>query len=649
MTRHGNILGQRFRGLFVSLSVLSLILLSSGCGDDDQSSSPDKSLETTASAALTIRWHNASEHPESAPIVAAALDCRAIDVENVACDVYYDPDKGPVSGGPWPCSAGSGRVAGIPVGENRTFVILAENADGNVIYQGEKGGQSIKAGEVNDIGVIDARPFVTTLVAPTDGDTVDGNAVSLQWQRVENAHQYRVLVATGQAFDDDVVVDAITTETSYTPSGLAPFGTYYWRIHCLDVHGNQGTGSKEQWFSTSSPLTCRPPVLDHINNQEVDEGDRLTFTVSASDPDADDPLRFSASGLPEGVDFNQDTGEFSWNTTIGDEGNYTVSFTVRDSCPDGPLEDSQDVIISVGDVCRPPQWEAIHDQDVVEGEELTFTIRASDPDIGDQLTYSIDEDNFNLPEDADYALDPESGEFSWITAIGEAGEYETTFMVCDDCEDGPLCAYSEPITITVSPYMTIDYTLTVTKDGDGTGTVSTSPSGINCGTGCTADSHDYEDGTQVTLTADPTGNSTFDGWRGGGCSGTGRCTVTMSQARTVTARFIIPESDCDGVEFGGYCWYHGAQNTSCDEVCASHGGYHEATRYFAGSDGSNQNCMDVLGALGIHEGTFYETAQGGIGCFTISGAPYRYRDTQTTTASATYGTPGRRRVCACQN
>jgi hypothetical protein len=41
----------------------------------------------------------------------------------------------------------------------------------------------------------------------------------------------------------------------------------------------------------------------------------------------------------------------------------------------------------------------------------------------------------------------------------------------------------------------------------------------------------------VTLTATPNGTSTFTGWNGGGCSGTGTCVVTMNSATAVTATF----------------------------------------------------------------------------------------------------------------
>jgi endoglucanase len=80
---------------------------------------------------------------------------------------------------------------------------------------------------------------------------------------------------------------------------------------------------------------------------------------------------------------------------------------------------------------------------------------------------------------------------------------------------------------------TTTYALSVTKNGTGSGTVSSSPSGINCGSACTAN---YSNGTSVTLTATAASGSTFAGW-GGACSGTGSCTVSMSQSRSVTATF----------------------------------------------------------------------------------------------------------------
>ena len=77
------------------------------------------------------------------------------------------------------------------------------------------------------------------------------------------------------------------------------------------------------------------------------------------------------------------------------------------------------------------------------------------------------------------------------------------------------------------------FELTLSKDGTGTGTVTSNPAGIDCGATCSAS---FNSGSVVVLTATPANGSTFAGWSGG-CTGTGGCSVTMDQARSVTATF----------------------------------------------------------------------------------------------------------------
>ncbi|MBK9968478.1 MAG: SUMF1/EgtB/PvdO family nonheme iron enzyme [Holophagales bacterium] len=76
--------------------------------------------------------------------------------------------------------------------------------------------------------------------------------------------------------------------------------------------------------------------------------------------------------------------------------------------------------------------------------------------------------------------------------------------------------------------------LSVTKAGGGTGSINSTPAGINnCVSSCTAS---FAYGTNVTLTATPLTGSTFAGWSGA-CTGTGSCTVAMTEARNVVATF----------------------------------------------------------------------------------------------------------------
>jgi hypothetical protein len=65
--------------------------------------------------------------------------------------------------------------------------------------------------------------------------------------------------------------------------------------------------------------------------------------------------------------------------------------------------------------------------------------------------------------------------------------------------------------------------------------VASDDTNIDCPAGTCAASYAY--GTQVKLTATQDSGSTFVGWSGGGCKGTGTCTVTVDSALDVTATF----------------------------------------------------------------------------------------------------------------
>jgi hypothetical protein len=75
--------------------------------------------------------------------------------------------------------------------------------------------------------------------------------------------------------------------------------------------------------------------------------------------------------------------------------------------------------------------------------------------------------------------------------------------------------------------------LSVQISPDGSGWVRSAPYKIDCPTACATT---FARGTTVTLQATPTGGFTFAGWDGA-CTGTGVCTLTMDDARAVTARF----------------------------------------------------------------------------------------------------------------
>ena len=104
------------------------------------------------------------------------------------------------------------------------------------------------------------------------------------------------------------------------------------------------------------------------------------------------------------------------------------------------------------------------------------------------------------------------------------------------CAGSAPCTWNVTADTTVNAAFALNYTLIVTRTGTGTGSVTSSPAGISCGADC---DETYTASALVTLTATADASSTFTGWSGGGCSGTGPCVVTMDAAKAVAADFTL--------------------------------------------------------------------------------------------------------------
>ena len=188
----------------------------------------------------------------------------------------------------------------------------------------------------------------------------------------------------------------------------------------------------------------RPPVLAPIGARTVNEGETLSFLVSASDPDGD-ALSFALANAPTGAtlsDNGDGTALFSWTPGFTQAGNFQVLISVTDSGV--PMaSDSEQVTLTVGNVNRPPVLATIGDRSVSEGELLTINITASDPD-GDGLTFLIG----GLPDGADFVDNGDgTAVLSWIPDYSQAGSHVLDITVSDDSQ--PRAEDAESVTITV--------------------------------------------------------------------------------------------------------------------------------------------------------------------------------------------------------
>ena len=155
----------------------------------------------------------------------------------------------------------------------------------------------------------------------------------------------------------------------------------------------------------------------------------------------------------------------------------------------------------------------------------TFTFEFGQGDtLGAGLECSLDGDAFE-------ACGTEGSAWSSKSYSGlDVGDHTFEVRSMNARGSGPVSEHEWSVTATAPEQRT----LTVTKSGAGTGAVSGAAGAIDCGTTCAVD---LDEGTQVTLTATPESGSTFTGWIGGGCSGTGDCQVTLGGDREVVATF----------------------------------------------------------------------------------------------------------------
>ncbi|WP_321430432.1 putative Ig domain-containing protein [uncultured Methanolobus sp.] len=283
--------------------------------------------------------------------------------------------------------------------DSGTYAVTFNVSDGNL---SDSETITISVGSVN-------RP--PELVTIGDKTAVEGSEISFTIDATDPDLNYLAYSTSslpqGAEFDEDTRTFSWTPD--YEQSGS----------HSITFTVSDGSLSDSETIFIDVENTNRAPILSEIGNKIIAEGSELSFTISATDSDHDS-LVYSATGIPDGADFDTSAHTFTWTPGYDDSGTYAVTFNVSD----GNLSDFETITISVGSVNRPPELASIGDKTAVEGSELKFTITATDPDLND-LGYSIS----TLPQGAEF--DEDTLTFSWTPDYEQSGSHSITFTVSD--------------------------------------------------------------------------------------------------------------------------------------------------------------------------------------------------------------------------
>ena len=291
------------------------------------------------------------------------------------------------------------------------------------------------------------RVVLISLLSKSEVTDAEGLSDSQQFQIVVNEiNQLPVLqpiddisIDAGQsisvqavATDNDVPVDTLTFELTTAPEGatVSSEGLIQWtttddiaaETFAFTVRVSDGNGgSATESFNVL--LDSAAPILDFIENQEIDELESLQLQLIATDPNGDDDdLIFELVQGPVGSTLDSDTGLFEWtpNEFAGGFDFFVIQVRVTDA--EG-LSDSQQFQIVVNEINQLPVLQPIDDISIDAGQSISVQAVATDNDVPvDTLTFELT----TAPEGATVSSE---GLIQWTTADDiDAGTFAFTFV-----------------------------------------------------------------------------------------------------------------------------------------------------------------------------------------------------------------------------
>ena len=391
----------------------------------------DDSLEMgSASSQLTISVGNVNRPPSLAPIGAQGVSEGELLAFTVSAT---DPDLDALtlSGADLPTGAtftdntdGTGEFRWTPgYDQAANFEVTLIVTDAGRPAEADAQSFTISVGDVNRPPVLATIGNRSTdmgveLSIPMTAADPDADALSLSAANLPD----------GARFEE---MGSGTAQFIWTPSADQT-GNHAVTFTATDLGSPAAADSEE--ITITVGVVNRPPEIGVIGNRTVDAGSALSFIVTASDPDGDG-LAFAAD-VPDGatfVDLGDGTGEFSWTPTSNQVGHHSVRCTVVD---DGspPEQNTQQIMISVGEINRPPTLAPIGDRRILVEDSITIVITASDPD-GDALVFGSD----GVPDGARFTdLGDGTAELTWIPRLDQLGRHDVTVTVSDSVALGEL-------------------------------------------------------------------------------------------------------------------------------------------------------------------------------------------------------------------
>ena len=232
-------------------------------------------------------------------------------------------------------------------GQTITFVPRVSDPDGDdvsVTYSGWITTESYKT-DYDDAGTYEVK------ITASDGMASVFETVGVTVLDVNRApvisEMSDISVNEGELVDVDPVASDPDGDSVELTIGSPLDSQGRWQTSSADVGtrtvkiiASDGELTSTEEFSITVKATNQAPVLAAIGPINVNEGETVSIQPSATDPDGDQIIYIFSGWMQNST----------YTTTFTDAGSYVVTVTASD----GKASDSQDVVVTVNDVNRPP-------------------------------------------------------------------------------------------------------------------------------------------------------------------------------------------------------------------------------------------------------------------------------------------------------
>ena len=208
----------------------------------------------------------------------------------------------------------------------------------------------------------------------------------------------------------------------------------------------------------------RAPVLTQPSDVSVNEGQTVSVTLSATDPDGN-TLIYSFNDTR----FSNSNTVFTWVTGFNDAGVYSLNASVSD----GSLRDAKIFRVTVINLNRLPSFSSTPLTAGTVGVAYSYDADASDPD-GSTLVYSLSTSPVGM------TINSQTGMIGWIPSAGQTGSNSVVVRVSDGVgtqdqsftisvgtQPNHAPVLTQPANLVVNEGQTVAFTLNATDaDGD---------------------------------------------------------------------------------------------------------------------------------------------------------------------------------------